>query len=111
MKLFIDSSDNKKTIIKLNGKQFTKTYSSPREQNVLGAIQQALKKEDKTLKDITEIKVNTGPGSFTGLRVGISIANALSYALKIPINDKKPGTTITPAYGKPPNISPSKNIP
>lgn len=29
--------------------------------------------------------VFTGPGSFTGLRIGLSVANAMAYALEIPI--------------------------
>lgn len=40
----------------------------------------------KYLKDITAIEVNTGPGSFTGTRVGVAIANALGFALNIPVN-------------------------
>ncbi|HBQ51259.1 TPA: hypothetical protein DD690_04750 [Candidatus Daviesbacteria bacterium] len=35
------------------------------------------------------IEVETGPGSFTGLRVGVSVANALGFALNIPVNEKK----------------------
>ncbi|OIP25496.1 hypothetical protein AUK11_00275 [bacterium CG2_30_37_16] len=39
-----------------------------------------------TLPDkISGIIVFRGPGPFTGIRVAVSIANALSYALKIPI--------------------------
>lgn len=37
------------------------------------------------LKKITEIKVKTNPKSFTGSRVGVTIANALGYALDIPV--------------------------
>lgn len=37
------------------------------------------------LKNITEIEVKTNPQSFTGSRVGITIANALGYALDIPV--------------------------
>ena|SRR3990167_4499246 len=37
------------------------------------------------LSDIEGIVVYKGPGSFTGLRIGISVANALAYGLKIPI--------------------------
>ena len=40
--------------------------------------------------DVLEgIEVETGPGSFTGLRVGVSVANALGYSLGIPVNGKK----------------------
>ena len=40
---------------------------------------------DKKLSDIDGIVVYKGPGSFTGLRIGISVANALAYGLNIPI--------------------------
>lgn len=105
MKLSIDSSDNRKTIIKLDNRKFVSTYPSPREQNVLGAIIDALSQSKKSPKDITEIVVHNGPGSFTGLRVGTAIANALSFALNLPVNGKPSGTTIIPRYGKSPHIS------
>ena len=37
------------------------------------------------LKNLTHIAVNVGPGSFTGIRVGLSVARTLAYALNIPI--------------------------
>ena len=40
------------------------------------------------------IEVETGPGSFTGLRVGVSVANALGFTLNIPVNGKKMETEI-----------------
>lgn len=40
-------------------------------------------------KDIKEVGVEIGPGSFTGLKVGVSIANALGFTLGIPVNGKK----------------------
>ncbi len=44
--------------------------------------------------DIRNIEVETGPGSFTGLRVGVSVANALGFALNIPVNGKKMETDL-----------------
>lgn len=58
-----------------------------------------LKENKKNMKDINSIEVNVGPGSFTGTRVGISIANALGYALNIPVNGEK-GKIALPIYSK-----------
>ncbi len=44
-----------------------------------------LEKTNLKLSDITHILVNHGPGSFTGLRVGINLARTLAYALNLPI--------------------------
>jgi tRNA threonylcarbamoyladenosine biosynthesis protein TsaB len=48
-------------------------------------IDEILSKLSKEIKDIEAIVAYKGPGSFTGLRIGLSVANALSYSLKIPI--------------------------
>jgi tRNA threonylcarbamoyladenosine biosynthesis protein TsaB len=39
----------------------------------------------KELGDIQGIVCFKGPGSFTGLRIGLTVANALAYSLDIPI--------------------------
>lgn len=44
-------------------------------------IKKLLDNSGKQLKDIKGIVVFKGPGSFTGLRIGISAANALAYGL------------------------------
>ena len=49
------------------------------------------------LLDITEIEVHTGPGSFTGLRVGIAVATTLGKLLNIPVNGQI-DPNITPKY-------------
>ena len=86
MKLYIDSTDNKKTIIRLGETEFVNEVASPRDQNILLFLQQSMAKLGLTPKDLTSIEVNPGPGSFTGSRLGVSIANALGYSLKIPVN-------------------------
>lgn len=98
MRLYINTSDNKKIIIGLDKKRWKFETKEPKSQRLLELIDKTLKKQKKSLKDVAEIEVNSGPGSFTGLRVGISVANTLSWALKIPINGKKAGELIKPKY-------------
>lgn len=48
-------------------------------------IEEILNKSSISLKDVQGLVVFQGPGSFTGLRIGISVANALAYSLSIPV--------------------------
>ncbi len=96
MKLFIDTSDGKKTIVKLEKMVLEKTSESHDSQQVLILIEEILKKNKKTFKDLTEIEINEGPGSFTGLRIGMAVANTLSFVLDIPVNGKR--QLILPKY-------------
>jgi len=68
-------------------------------QVLLPMIVKILKKNKVDFSDLTAVEVNPGPGSFTGTRVGVSVANALGFALNIPINKKK-GTIVIPVYEK-----------
>jgi tRNA threonylcarbamoyladenosine biosynthesis protein TsaB len=54
-------------------------------QSVLEMIQQCLDQAELTLGDIDCISVSRGPGSFTGLRIGIAVAQGLSFSHNIPI--------------------------
>ncbi|MEK7064336.1 MAG: hypothetical protein AAB973_01880 [Patescibacteria group bacterium] len=103
MRLYLDSTDNKKVIIRLDAEEFINEYDSPREQDVLFFLNGLLEKKNLSLDDLSEIEVNPGPGSFTGSRVGVAIANALAFALKIKVNGQEP--PILPVYSSPPNIN------
>jgi tRNA threonylcarbamoyladenosine biosynthesis protein TsaB len=48
-------------------------------------IEALLKSKQKEWRGITGIVCFAGPGSFTGLRIGLSVGNALSYGLSAPI--------------------------
>lgn len=48
-------------------------------------IKELLDRNQLELSGIQAILVFKGPGSFTGLRIGMSVANALSYSLNIPV--------------------------
>lgn len=52
---------------------------------IIPTIDQALKKCKAELADLKSVFVIKGPGSFTGLRVGLSVANQFAHQLKIPI--------------------------
>ncbi len=48
-------------------------------------IDELLKSCDVAYKDLDAVAVSQGPGSYTGLRIGVSSAKGLSYALEIPL--------------------------
>ncbi|MFB0918759.1 MAG: tRNA (adenosine(37)-N6)-threonylcarbamoyltransferase complex dimerization subunit type 1 TsaB [Clostridiaceae bacterium] len=48
-------------------------------------IEDMFKKVEMTPKDLSHLAINIGPGSFTGLRIGISVVKAMSKALGIPV--------------------------
>lgn len=100
--LILDTADNKKITVGLiiDGQKDvqTKEITSKKTQVILPMIDKILKKHSLKTKDLSEIQVNAGPGSFTGLRIGLAIGNVLSFVLKIPINGKKVGEIIIPIY-------------
>ena len=69
--------------------------ADPLEENVAGArrhaaallpmIQSLLRRAGASLGDVTGIVLSDGPGSFTGLRVGASVAKALVHARSLPL--------------------------
>lgn len=52
---------------------------------LLGYIESQLQLQNKTFSDVTAIGVYRGPGSFTGLRIGVTVCATLADALNIPI--------------------------
>lgn len=53
-------------------------------ERLIGVIDYALRKAKLTLPDMDAVAVSVGPGSFTGVRVGVSTARGFALALKIP---------------------------
>ena len=52
---------------------------------LLKFMSDALHQQNSTLHDITAIAIVTGPGSFTGLRIGITVCNTLADSMNVPI--------------------------
>ncbi len=75
--------------LSLNGKLIglkednTKGYSHAEKLHLF--IQDVLKEAGKTLQDLDAIAVSKGPGSYTGLRIGVSAAKGLCFSLNIPM--------------------------
>ncbi|MCM1132638.1 MAG: tRNA (adenosine(37)-N6)-threonylcarbamoyltransferase complex dimerization subunit type 1 TsaB [Ruminococcus flavefaciens] len=57
----------------------TKTHS----QVIMPEIKYLLEQSGKSLGDVGLVAVANGPGSYTGLRIGVSVAKAMAYALGI----------------------------
>jgi tRNA threonylcarbamoyladenosine biosynthesis protein TsaB len=68
-----------------DGSVFAHTASGFRHtETLLPSIERCLAEASVTLKEIGLIACTSGPGSFTGLRIGMATAKGLSFALGIP---------------------------
>ncbi|MFA7087804.1 MAG: tRNA (adenosine(37)-N6)-threonylcarbamoyltransferase complex dimerization subunit type 1 TsaB [Patescibacteria group bacterium] len=93
-----------------------KKIRAPRRQaeKLVPAIDSLLQSAKKKLSGLKKIVVANSGGSFTSLRIGVITANALAFALKIPVeaefsNDKKGKnfsgySLVEPVYDREPNI-------
>ena len=109
MKLYLDTS-TPTTILKLDGKTYEWESGRDLAENLLGFIRDKLAENNATWQDITEITLMSGPGSFTGLRIGASVVNTLASELNIPLYDHhgEKHQIILPDYGRGANISAPK---
>lgn len=100
--LLIDTSSNEEIVVglSLNNKTFEERKKiAPRQSHViLSMIDALLASHNMSVHDLTGIDVATGPGSYTGLRIGAAIANALMFTLHIPVDGKPLHEIVTPDY-------------
>lgn len=106
MKLYLDTS-TPETILKLNDKKYRYTFANDLAEKLLSFLHDKLTENGKSFQDISEITFMSGPGSFTGLRIGAAIVNTLASELNIPLFDHKgqQHQIIIPNYGRDANIS------
>src|SRR3954471_19858586 len=52
---------------------------------IMPAIQTLMKDCDRVPADLTKIVVAKGPGSYTGVRIGVTVAKTLAWTLNIPL--------------------------
>ncbi len=89
MILFIDTHNDLITIaLKNKDDLFIKEQESEYSHSiyVMPMIESIFKENNLDIKDLEKVIVVNGPGSFTGIRIGISIAKTIAYALNIKIN-------------------------
>ena len=92
MILFIDSSTEKLRLWLKNDDfevNFEKTLGREMAKNILVEIKEFLAENGANWQNLRGICVFAGPGSFTGLRIGVTVANTLADSLKIPIIGEK----------------------
>ena len=81
---FIIDAANEKIIFAIIGEKQSYTTSHPNSRenfdNFMNLILNFLSKKKVKLTDINRIYVNLGPGKFTGLRISLSIAKAISLS-------------------------------
>ena len=91
---------------------------------LLPTVQELFSRNSVNMLDLVGLIVFTGEGSFTGLRIGTTVANTLAYSSNIPIVEstgddwlikginllgtKEPGDFVVPKYSSEPNITKPK---
>ena len=84
--LLIDTSTSNLTVSIINKQEviykYQETILSDMSSKLLPIIDNGLKELDLKLENIDKIFVVNGPGSFTGIRVGVTVAKTIAWALK-----------------------------
>ena len=109
MKLYLDTS-TPTTILRLDDKEYSWESGRDLAENLLKFIYEKLSENNKSWQEFEEITFMSGPGSFTGLRIGATVVNTLAHELKIPLKNHHGETVplILPDYGRAANISKPK---
>jgi tRNA threonylcarbamoyladenosine biosynthesis protein TsaB len=85
--LSFDSSNNKCSVSVLSAQEILSynedTRPSMQAENLVPLIELSLKEAKCDYNDIDYLAVTTGPGSFTGIRIGLSVAGAILHSTNI----------------------------
>jgi len=103
-KILIDSTKRREktvTITKNVGGDDVVVSKKEGDLDIVKAIMDILEENDIKKSEVSEIASNLGPGSFTGLKIGVTIANIFNWAL----GNKKVSEMDIPEYGRDPNIT------
>ena len=87
--LFIDTSISIPTIALIRDNdilfEFHEKINSDMSSKILPIIDEAFEQNNLSIKSVDKIFVVTGPGSFTGVRIGVTIAKTIAWSLNIPV--------------------------
>lgn len=87
--LAIDTSTEIESVALLSGEELIEEYTLSckvsHAKRLMSAIELVLKDSKLTMKDIDGLALSLGPGSFTGLRIGVSTVKGLALAAKKPV--------------------------
>ncbi len=126
MILFLDTTDFQNlrlAIVDEHVREQVRAISYNENYKTAALLEQFLKRSKVRLSEVKKIIVCSGPGSFTGIRVGIALAQAMGFALRIPVvaikksavpkdlqklKTLKNSKHITLHYGAKPNITKKK---
>lgn len=109
VKIYLDTSTDN-CILRINNREYSRQGRYDPAEKIFTFIHDKLQENHSDWQDITKITFFSGPGSFTGLRIGATIVNTLADQLGIPLYDHH-GTKhqiIIPDYGREANISAPK---
>ena len=87
--LFIDSATTNLVVAIINKGKISYIYNNndnhDTSSKMMPVLEEAFEKAGLKPQDIDKIFAVTGPGSFTGIRVGLTVAKTMAYTLNIPI--------------------------
>ncbi len=103
-KIKIDASKRREKVVSLirleNGSE--KVLAEKKgDIDIVSSIKELLEENGMPIENIDEFVSNLGPGSFTGLKIGVTIANVLNWAM----GKKTIKQLDVPEYGRDPNIT------
>jgi len=88
MKLLIDTATKYLIVALLDDKVISQTIlegHNDHSKTLMVEIEKILESNALSVDDIDEIIVGEGPGSYTGVRIGVVVAKTMAYALDIPL--------------------------
>lgn len=65
--------------------EYTVNHKRTHSQKLMPMIEELMKSCEMEMEDIDVVAVAEGPGSFTGLRIGVATAKGLAHAMNIPV--------------------------